>query len=479
MKHKIVAVILGCVLILLMPLALLVTGLALPPQFGQTYYGQFANMYDALYQTEGKKIVVVGNSAVAFGVDSALVERELQGCGLDYKVRNFGLYGALGTKMTVDLSLDGIGEGDVVVFMPELIPQSMSLYFSAEQAWRALDQDKGMISALDSDNRAQLIGTFPKFVAEKYKYALVGGAKGEGVYASSVFDERGDMKNYARTENIMQGAYDPDSTFDFETSLIKADFVSYINDYYAKIYGKGAKMYFYFAPINALSVTETGKNNFDGFVDALTEAFDFPLLGDPTDAVMQAEWFYDANVHLNDAGMTTYSLTLVNALKTRMGSSVPNATQPPEMPALPENKLPDGEGDSSHAKYFLYETEGEGVRVVGLTEEGLEQTSLTLPWTIDGKAVVAMDKTTFRGNALVQEITLQRNIKRIPDDSFDGCTALKKIHLKHTKPTQIGISTDKLLSDTDGACFYVDKDVLPSFVNNYSWSYYAAYLKGE
>ncbi len=477
MKSKVIAIVVSIFLILIMPLTLLATGIFLPAQFGETYYGQLKPMYDKLYQTEGKKIVVLGNSAVAFGVDSALMEEELQTCGIDYQVRNFGLYGALGTKLMLDLSLDAIGKDDIVIFMPELITQSMSLYFSAEQAWRALDQDQNMLFKLHKDDQSKLFGGYPKYVAEKYSSFLQGGAKGSGVYASEVFDENGDMKNYPREYNTMQGGYDPDSIFHFEDALIKEDFVSYVNEYFAKIYQKGAKMYFYFAPINAQSVSESGKLRLDDFCDLLSESFAFPLLGNPNDCIMQAGWFFDANVHLNEPGMTAYTAILADAVKARLGSNAPSSIQVPAMPEVPSADLPTGDGDNAHAAFFLYEDDGNGGLIaVGLTEEGKSQTALTVPWSVEEKAVTGFAKEVFQGNTTIEEITIQTNIRRLRDGSFDGCSSLKKVFLNHQRPEQLGIATDTLLNSTDDAKFYVDQASIPAFMSDYAWSYYAARL---
>lgn len=52
-------------------------------RFGDTYYGELAPMWKKLKTAEGPKIVIVGNSAVAFGVDSALLQEELEADGFD------------------------------------------------------------------------------------------------------------------------------------------------------------------------------------------------------------------------------------------------------------------------------------------------------------------------------------------------------------------------------------------------------------
>lgn len=480
MKSKITAIILGILLIFLIPATILVAGIATPSQYGNTYYGELAVMYDKLYKTENRKIVVLGNSAVAFGVDSALLQRELNDCDIDYDVCNFGLYGALGTKMMMDLSLDAIQEGDIVIFMPELITQSMSLYFSSEQAWRALDCNKEMMNRLDVENRKQLFGGYVNYVAEKFSYFLNGGANGSGVYASDSFDENCDMKNFSREENTMQGGYDPNSLIDFSVSLLEENFVDYVNAYHSLITQKGAKMYFYFAPINERCVTEEGKNNIDSFCGALSDQFNFTILGNPNDCIMQAEWFYDANVHLNSYGMTVYTATLADAIKTRFGCGKPSGIKLPAMPELPKYNVQEGAGDNTHAGYFVYEDDGSGGLIaIDLTEQGKEQTELIIPWSVDGKVITAFSSELFQNNEVIKQITVQSNIRRLSDRSFNGCVALEKLILKHRAPSDLAISTDLLLEDSPLCLIYVDQDVLTQFIGDYFWSYYAQKLRGQ
>lgn len=64
------------VFLLVVPfLTIFIVGTATALQFELTYYGELSKMYAKLQKTENKKIVVIGNSNISFGVDSALFER--------------------------------------------------------------------------------------------------------------------------------------------------------------------------------------------------------------------------------------------------------------------------------------------------------------------------------------------------------------------------------------------------------------------
>ena len=51
-----------------LPLTLFGSVFWTPPRYDETYYGELSHMVDRLKETEGKKIVFVGNSAMAFGI---------------------------------------------------------------------------------------------------------------------------------------------------------------------------------------------------------------------------------------------------------------------------------------------------------------------------------------------------------------------------------------------------------------------------
>ena len=133
MKKRIIATILTFLIAcLIMPVTLIIVGFATPSQFNETYFAELGDMYDRLCGIKGKKRVIIGTSSVAFGVDSALIEDQLALAGEEYSVVNFGLYGALGTKIMLDLSENRINEGDIVILAPEPYSLTMTNYFSAD-----------------------------------------------------------------------------------------------------------------------------------------------------------------------------------------------------------------------------------------------------------------------------------------------------------------------------------------------------------
>ena len=135
--------------------------------YAQTYYAALPGLYERLDSTVNKKIVIIGNSSVPFGVDVDLLEKLLKESGHDYTVCNFGLYGAIGTRAMLELALGTIGEGDIIVYMPEAVNQSQSLYFSATQMWKAIESDRRLLWKLGGELKPELLANYPAYIYEK------------------------------------------------------------------------------------------------------------------------------------------------------------------------------------------------------------------------------------------------------------------------------------------------------------------------
>ena len=451
-------------------------GIFLPSQYNETYYGELSAMYSRLNETEGNKIVVIGNSSVPFGVNSALCERLLRDGGENYSVCNFGLYGALGTKMMLDLSEDCLKDGDIVVFAPELTAQTLSLYFSPREAWYALDVEMSLYRKFPWKDRKRLIGSYSDYVSGKYRYYRSGrAAEPSGVYARASFDERCDLVGYEREYNVMKDGADENNPIVLSPSLYDAEFIAYVNSYYAGIRKKGVKMYYSFPPMNEAALVKTDLNDVDEFYSFIHESFDFPIMSDIENRIMEKEFFYDSNFHLNQSGMIHHTVNLVDDLKNQLGNTRKTEIVLPEKPVMPDESV-EGEGDNSCADCFTYRREGNYYFIDGLTQAGAERSKLIIPYQVNGLYVKGFSASVFEGNEKTEEITLQENITAVSDGSFDGCKNLKKIILTHQKPSALSVGY-YFLKGTN-ARIYVKNEHVNAFINDYFWGYYANEIVG-
>ena len=449
---------------------------ALPAQFEETFLGEFDRKVERLYAAEGEKIIFVGGSSLAFGLDAKLLSETLQ-----RPVINFGLYATLGTKVMLDYSKKAIEAGDIVVLAPEMNAQTWSLYFNAEAMWQAVDGHFGLLRYLDSEDGPAMLGGVWKFAASKLKY-MSADMNDLGIYSASSFDDYGFIRyNRDKDYNTMTGGVDAGMPIDFDTAMISEDFIEYVNDYIAYAQKKGATVYLSACPMNeAALAADLTMEDLENYVAFLNDNFDCEILGDPNNMIYQTGYFYDSNFHLNSAGATVHTRQLALDLAPILGIENVDIEIPdvPEIPAQNEDIVYDYD---ENEKYFTYEVTDFGVNIIGLSEEGKNQTVLRTPVAYDGKKVVQIKADAFNGGGNITELFVTDNIGQIANGAFRGADSLVKIHILATDPDMTKV--DSLGNPHEGlpanSYFYVPADAFGAYFNNYFWGPHSDYIKAE
>lgn len=457
-------------LLLAVPVTLLAWCFLVPVQYDATFMGELKYKYALLEETPGNRIILVGGSGVAFGVDSAALEAEFPG----YSVVNFGMYAALGTTVMLDLSEDHLREGDIVVLIPEQQAQTLSDYFDPNAMWQGVDGAWELLTGLNKTQLGMMTGTLPAFAGEKFGYFLRGEMpQPEGVYARSSFNEYGDVVSNLCARNVMAGGYDANTPIRFDGAVLSAEFSERVNAYAAAAAEKGAVVYYGFCPMNALAVT--GEATADEFYDILLGALNVVLLGDPNDSILDAGWFYDTNFHLNSSGKLVYTRLLARNLKAALGDSSPTEIAVPPMPELAQTEL--WQGDDGDGDCFLYVINGSTVAITGLSENGKDRTALTVPSTYEGMQVTTIAAGAFSDGTALETVTIQQNVKTISDGAFAGCAGLERIVMEQGSPSACRVGQG-LLDGTD-AVVYVPRDALSNYRTDYFWSSYGSRIQSE
>ncbi len=478
-----------CILLcILIPFALIASlGFFIPSQFDRTFLGELKYKVDRLYSIDEPKIVVIGGSSVPFGVDSVLLEE-----AVGMPVVNFGLYATLGTKMMLDLSLDAIKEGDVVVIAPETDPQTYSLYFNAEAAWQACDSDFSILLKMSSDDYSAMFGGYWKYASQKLKYAL--GSEHldpSGIYNRASFNEYGDI-SYSRPYNVMMLGYDTNTPVSFSTDIISDDFVDYVNSYTEKAEKKGAKVFVSFSPMNEDAIPlDTDLETLAAFTSYIDEKFTAARISDPNCFIYQSGYFYDSNFHVNDAGMVLHTATLAGDLAAALDTPLLKEIDIPPVPEKPE--IPDDPIDEydENEKYFVMselEVAGKtvGYAIVGTTDEGKTQTVLTTPKVYNKMKVIRISEGAFAGCGALKEIYVETTINQLINGAFADAPSLEKVHILEPDPNMIEVDCF-VDGATDGLCrgmntkarFYVPAESFNDYSLGYFWWKYSEYLLPE
>ena len=399
----------------------LICGFGLPVQFGDTFMGELKSKYERLKETSGKRIVLVGGSGVAFDCDSALMDDFFP----SYEIVNFGMYAGLGTKAVMDLSENYIHEGDIVILSPEQSEQTFS-DFNGEYMWQAADGAFGMLRDLKSENFEAMLGNFPRFALEKLNYVMKGQKpQTDSIYQKKSFNTYGDIELDTCRENILPNGYDVNQKVRFTEDVVQPEFMDYMNDWAKRLEKKGAVVWYRYCPVNKLSVEDM--DDLAAYDVFLRQKLDFPVIGNPENSLMEAEWFFDTNFHLNQPGKEVNTVQLIRDMKAMLGDDRAVTVELPEKP---------------------HRTWG-------------EVSAETRIWT-------AKDSETYQGE---ETIVIPENVTQIEDYAFSNCAGLKQIVLEQKDPSKCIVGQHLL--DGTGAEILVPQMSVDSYKRNYFWSVYA------
>ena len=400
----------------------LICGFGLPVQFGDTFMGELKSKYERLKETSGKRIVLVGGSGVAFDCDSALMDDFFP----SYEIVNFGMYAGLGTKAVMDLSENYIHEGDIVILSPEQSEQTFSDYFNGEYMWQAADGAFGMLRDLKSENFEAMLGNFPRFALEKLNYVMKGQKpQTDSIYQKKSFNTYGDIELDTCRENILPNGYDVNQKVRFTEDVVQPEFMDYMNDWAKRLEKKGAVVWYRYCPVNKLSVEDM--DDLAAYDVFLRQKLDFPVIGNPENSLMEAEWFFDTNFHLNQPGKEVNTVQLIRDMKAMLGDDRAVTVELPEKP---------------------HRTWG-------------EVSAETRIWT-------AKDSETYQGE---ETIVIPENVTQIEDYAFSNCAGLKQIVLEQKDPSKCIVGQHLL--DGTGAEILIPQMSVDSYKRNYFWSVYA------
>lgn len=400
----------------------LICGFGLPVQFGDTFMGELKSKYERLKETSGKRIVLVGGSGVAFDCDSALMDDFFP----SYEIVNFGMYAGLGTKAVMDLSENYIHEGDIVILSPEQGEQTFSDYFNGEYMWQAADGAFGMLRDLKSENFEAMLGNFPRFALEKLNYVMKGQKpQTDSIYQKKSFNTYGDIELDTCRENILPNGYDVNQKVRFTEDVVQPEFMDYMNDWAKRLEKKGAVVWYRYCPVNKLSVEDM--DDLAAYDVFLRQKLDFPVIGNPENSLMEAEWFFDTNFHLNQPGKEVNTVQLIRDMKAMLGDDRAVTVELPEKP---------------------HRTWG-------------DVSAETRIWT-------AKDSETYQGE---ETIVIPENVTQIEDYAFSNCAGLKQIVLEQKDPSKCIVGQHLL--DGTGAEILVPQMSVDSYKRNYFWSVYA------
>jgi hypothetical protein len=264
-----------------------------------------------------KKIVVLGGSNVAFGIDSIAIEKELE-----MKAINFGCMAGIGPEILLSKIKQYITSGDIVFFCWEY---GLYRFKRTESNFTYLNLIFGPCTTQRSSfpiiDQIKLSLTYPtSHVRSSIEVAYNSFVNPDIYKCPWFFDKYGNIRS--NQEQIIEkqelinsplSALMTELTITDEVKEILTDFVYSCRNKNIKVLSTWP---------NTFNNPKYIKNkivekNFITIKDFWLN-LDVPMIGDPKDSMLSAEFFYDTYYHLNSKGVETRTKKLIKNLKPQL-----------------------------------------------------------------------------------------------------------------------------------------------------------------
>jgi hypothetical protein len=307
----------------LLALAVVLTGVAISQydtRVGDDNYLAAVLEKDRLIRTTpSPKIILVGGSNLAFGIDSRMMEDSLH-----MRVVNMGLYAKLGLRYMLAQVKPYIKRDDIVVIVPEYDQfygnfsegdntlNTALLYAPADRIGDFVKSysviDVVLRPRVENVRRSFFQATASAF-GVKNKYFP---PDTNPVYNRHSFNQYGDVVSHLGKKSM-----NPDSIFVKELPPPK-DFnkrtLSELNEIGDAARERGAHAYFLFPSY----IDRSYKINvaaIDWLKARLSKGMNVPILGSPADFVYPSSWFFDTRFHLNGIGRGPRTAKMIEILR--------------------------------------------------------------------------------------------------------------------------------------------------------------------
>ena len=293
----------------------------IPSYFSNDYLAIANVKYRQLKTTDSPRIILLGGSSLAFGLDQYLLSERV-----GIPVVNLGVHADLGLPLSVEIIKHYLREGDIVIAAPEYpAAESMpnpELLINASLDWEYLSCFvRSEYCTYDALFRYMLSYT-PSYMIKKVHLFCRFGIRGvkeeisplKSPYQFAAFDDNGQM-TFPRP-----GREQSSPKLSSVVSIdISGDRVSYLNAFNEFVLDKGATLLFSFPPVFDECVA-TSSEDIDKAQRYAEENFAFPVISRIREYIFAANLMYDTSYHCSGIGAIRRTELLANDINNYRSS---------------------------------------------------------------------------------------------------------------------------------------------------------------
>lgn len=278
--------------------------LHLSPQYLGNYQASLIDKVQRLESIHEAKIVLIGDSNLAFGIDSEKIEE-----AFGMPVVNMGLHGGLGNAFHEEMARLNIAEGDIYIIC-HCSYSDDGLLKNSELAWITLENHPSLWKILRKEDYLPMIKSYPVYLKKCIALWLTdsGNKMDEGVYSRAAFNEYGDIE---WADNGQEYVFKDGDIF---VPQISDNVCERLNDLNIYLKERGATLLIAGYPITKNETTPEAEL-YIKFQKELEEQLDVPVISDFTDYFYPENYFLNTEYHLNTLGKRERTAQLISDLK--------------------------------------------------------------------------------------------------------------------------------------------------------------------
>lgn len=275
------------------------------PQYKYSYTAAVLDKIKLLEETPSPKIILCGNSNLAFGIESEMIEKKF-----NIPVVNLGFNGALGNAFHEEMVKYNLQKGDVVIICHTTYADDDRIGNSV-MAWAVLENNFHLYKLIRKKDYIAMIFAFPQYIwrCSKLFFTKTGNEKPDGCYSRLAFNEKGDMiypRFYRETVLNKEKVIVPE---------INDICINRLNKFYDYCMERGATCLIAGYPIFQREGEPIDTQVLMKFQKTLQEKVKIPVVSNYIDYIYDEHLFYDTFLHLTTEGAKIRTQQLCNDLE--------------------------------------------------------------------------------------------------------------------------------------------------------------------
>lgn len=276
--------------------------IVLSPKNNNHSLASLIDKHKYLEEAKENKMILVGGSNIAMGIDSNMLEKEF-----NYDVINMGINAGLGLRFMLNDAKQYLEEGDVVIIAPEYSQFTWAL--NGESVLNImLKEVPKSINSIDINHLATLLANTPEFLRNRIAVTIKGNNDLETEYGRSAYDSNGDMVSHLGKKSKSVNPVNA-KMGDIDQEAIKC-----LNKFYEYATEKGVKVYLSY-PVLFDQQYNVWKNDIANLDKVLKNNCNIPIISLPSEYIYNKNEIYDTIYHVNEEGRYKRTTQLVKDLR--------------------------------------------------------------------------------------------------------------------------------------------------------------------